>query len=74
MREYVLYMWIGVWLILVPFFGIPGSWKNGLIILTGFGVALHSFIGYRRTRVAEESDEEVADSESASETTTESTA
>ncbi len=50
MREYTLYMWLGVWLFLLPFLGIPGSWKDGLLMLTAFFIMLHSFFGYRRCR------------------------
>ena len=38
-------MWIGVWLCLIPFLGVPGVWKERLLILTG----LFLFFGALRT-------------------------
>ena len=54
MREYTLYMWIGVWLFILPFLGIPGSWKEILLMITAFFVIVQSFTGYRRIRRMEE--------------------
>ncbi|PIQ68195.1 MAG: hypothetical protein COV91_05400 [Candidatus Taylorbacteria bacterium CG11_big_fil_rev_8_21_14_0_20_46_11] len=30
-----LFLWLGIWLIILPFLGIPGVWKERLLILTG---------------------------------------
>lgn len=59
MRGYILYMWLGVWLFLLPFLGIPGNWKDGLLILTALFIVANSFIGYRRTRLAHEVESEI---------------
>ena len=53
MREYILYMWLGVWLFLLPFLGVPGEWKDMLLGVTALCIVLLSFFGYRRTRVLE---------------------
>lgn len=53
MRDYTFYMWVGLWLLLLPFFGIPGTWKETLTIVTALCVLAHSFFGYRRCYVAE---------------------
>lgn len=53
MREYILYLWIGVWLLLLPFFGIPGSWKDTFLILTALFIIVHTFLGHRRSRQLE---------------------
>lgn len=49
MRDYILYRWIGVWLFLLPFLGIPGSWKETLLILTAFFIVAYSFLKRRNT-------------------------
>jgi len=54
MREYTLYIWIGVWLLILPFLGIPGSWKKTLIILTALFLIAHSYVLRRRTHPAKD--------------------
>lgn len=66
MREYVLYIWIGTWLLLLPFFGIPGSLKNVLVMLTAVFIILYSFIRYRRTYLTEEAASRVVKTETIS--------
>lgn len=56
MRDYTLYLWIGVWLFVLPFLGIPGSWKETLLILTAIFIVAYSFLKRRNT-------EDTADSE-----------
>lgn len=34
---------MGIWVFVLPFLGIPGSWKEGLFILTGLGLAALGF-------------------------------
>ncbi len=34
---------IGIWVFVLPFLGIPGSWKEMLFILTGAGLAALGF-------------------------------
>jgi len=39
-------LYIGVWLCIIPFLGVPGIWKERLFILTGLylvGVALYRY-------------------------------
>jgi hypothetical protein len=36
------YISFGVWLIILPFLGIPGSWRNMLVILSGIFLILVS--------------------------------
>lgn len=49
MRDSILYIWIGVWLFLLPFFGIPGSWKETLLILTALFLVAYSLVRRRKT-------------------------
>lgn len=48
MRDSTLYIWIGVWLLLLPFFGIPGSWKETLLILTALFLIAYSLVRRRK--------------------------
>ncbi len=66
MRDYTLYIWIGVWLFLLPFFGIPGSWKDTLLVLTALFVMVYSFALQRRSRSAKDN-EAVSETETAME-------
>ena len=56
MRSYTLYIWIGVWLFILPFLGIPGSWKETLTALTAMFVVGHALLAYRRSNATEEAD------------------
>ena len=69
MREYILYMWLGVWLLVLASssFGVPGSWKDTLIMLTALFIIAHSFIGHRRAR--KEDDADTSDSDNSEEGT-----
>jgi VIT1/CCC1 family predicted Fe2+/Mn2+ transporter len=35
MHKNSFYITLGIWITILPFFGIPGSWKNFLVSLTG---------------------------------------
>ena len=35
---------LGLWIAIVPFFGLPGTWKNWIITASGLLVALIVFI------------------------------
>lgn len=48
MQAYSNELWLGVWLLILPFLGFPGSWKERLVALTGLaviGVALYRQYG-----------------------------
>lgn len=49
MREYTLYIWLGVWLFILPFLGIPGGWKENLLMLTALFIIGHALFAYRRS-------------------------
>lgn len=50
MREINHTVWLGVWLIFVPFLGISSVWKERLVILTGVAVLAASSIRSKRNR------------------------
>jgi len=52
MQTIKLTIWLGVWLLILPFFGIPGSWKETLTVLTALVLFGHALAAYRRRRAA----------------------
>lgn len=52
MREIKLFAWLGVWLFILPFLGIPGSWKETLTALTALALVGHALVAYHRRRAA----------------------
>ena len=48
MRDIKLLSWLGVWLLILPFFGIPGSWKERLVALTGLFLIFAALSAYYR--------------------------
>jgi|GEM_PF-4654051 VIT1/CCC1 family predicted Fe2+/Mn2+ transporter len=46
-------LWLGAWLIVVPFLGLPGAWKERLVVATGlalFLAALYSYYSHSHPR------------------------
>ena len=39
-------LYIGVWLCIIPFLGVPGIWKERLLILTGLFLVYTALYGY----------------------------
>jgi hypothetical protein len=40
MRKNSFYISFGIWIAIIPFFGIPGSWKDVLVSLSGIFLIL----------------------------------
>jgi hypothetical protein len=34
---------LGIWVIIIPYLGVPGSWRTALIVVTGIGLILLGF-------------------------------
>jgi len=58
MRNYTLFVWVGVWLFVLPFLGLPGNWKDRLLILTSIVVFVYAFFEYRRVGMVGEAEGE----------------
>jgi hypothetical protein len=43
MKKRTLISLLGLWIALVPFLGIPSSWRSRIIIITGLGIAALAF-------------------------------
>ncbi len=54
MRNYTLYVWVGVWLFVLPFLGLPGNWKDRLLMLTAIATLVYAFVEYRRANMTPE--------------------
>lgn len=51
MRNYSAQLWLGAWLLVLPFLGIPGSWKEALTALTALILIGHALAAYYRRRM-----------------------
>ncbi len=58
MRNYTLFVWVGVWLFVLPFLGLPGNWKDRLLMLTAVATLIYAFVEYRRANIAEDAEGE----------------
>lgn len=54
MRNYTLFVWVGVWLLVLPFLGFPGNWKDRLLMLTAIATLVYAFMEYRQANITEE--------------------
>lgn len=52
MRNYTPQLWLGAWLLVLPFLGIPGSWKETLTALTALALIGRAIWLYHRSRAA----------------------
>lgn len=34
---------LGIWVIIIPYLGVPGGWRTTIIVLTGLGLILLGF-------------------------------
>lgn len=59
MRNYSAQLWLGAWLLVLPFLGVPGSWKETLTALTALVLIGHALLAHhrRRTKAASETEE-----------------
>ena len=35
---------LGLWIVVVPYLGVPGSWRTAILILSGLAIALVGFL------------------------------
>lgn len=35
---------LGIWVMVVPYLGVPGSWRTVILVLTGVGIAIVGFL------------------------------
>ena len=35
---------LGIWVIIIPYLGVPGSWRTGLLLISGLFIVLVGFL------------------------------
>jgi hypothetical protein len=35
---------LGIWVIIVPYLGVPGSWRTTILVVSGIGIAVTGFL------------------------------
>lgn len=35
---------LGLWVVIVPYLGVPGSWRTTILVLSGIGIAVIGFM------------------------------
>lgn len=35
---------LGIWVVIIPYLGVPSSWRTVLLVLTGIGIAVIGFL------------------------------
>lgn len=44
MSKEVTVIVLGVWVAIVPYLGIPGTWRTAILLLSGLGIAIVGFL------------------------------
>jgi amino acid permease len=47
MRKARIFLFLGIWVVILPYLGFPSSWKDVLSTLTGLGLIYVSYILYK---------------------------
>ncbi|HEY1037282.1 MAG TPA: hypothetical protein VGE62_01725 [Candidatus Paceibacterota bacterium] len=55
MKKRTLIIILGLWVALIPSLGLPGTWKNWIIVATGLLIA---FVAFKKKRIYIEVNEE----------------
>lgn len=58
MHTHTFHIWMGVWLLIVPFLGIPGNWRAALTVATALLIIGESLLRHHAERKAIQTDEE----------------
>ena len=53
MRQAYTFLFLGIWLAVLPYLGFPYSWKGVLTTLTGLAIVYYSYMIYREFRIKE---------------------
>lgn len=53
MRRARIFLFLGLWVAILPYLGFPNSWKNVLFTLSGLGLVYISFMFYREHKKRE---------------------
>jgi len=47
MRKARMFLFLGIWVAILPYLGFPYSWKDFLFTLTGLGLICFSYVLYK---------------------------
>ena len=47
MRKARIFLFLGIWVAILPYLGFPYSWKDFLFTLTGLGLICFSYVLYK---------------------------
>lgn len=53
MRKARILLILGIWVAILPYLGIPYSWKDVLFTITGLGLIYFSYILYKNNKIKE---------------------
>ena len=51
-----IFLFLSVWIIILPYLGFPYSWKNFLFTISGLGLVVFSYIFYKEYKTKENKD------------------
>jgi len=44
MSKEMMVIALGVWIIVVPYLGVPGTWRTAILVITGIVIAIVGFL------------------------------
>jgi hypothetical protein len=50
MQKMRIFLFLGIWITILPYLGFPYSWKDALTTLSGLGLVYLSFVLYREPK------------------------
>jgi len=53
MRKARIFLFLGIWVVILPYLGFPSSWKDVLSILTGLTLIYLSYMLYKDYKIKE---------------------
>lgn len=61
MKKARIFLFLGIWIAILPYLGFPYSWKDILATLSGLGIIYMSFILYKESKITETKEEKTFD-------------
>ncbi len=53
MQKARILLFLGIWIVVLPYLGFPHSWKDVLTAVSGVGLILLSYLLYRESKMKE---------------------
>lgn len=61
MRKARIFLFLSIWITILPYLGFPYSWKDILTTLSGLGLVYLSFRLYKESKIGEKKEEKTFD-------------